>query len=172
MMGSDRKRGALAPGSRTRSNPSSPGIARSEITAVDHVRLDRGQGVGGGDRLLHLRVFTLQDGTHEPSRALFIIHDQDPQARQPRLHGTRAIGAYPSARALELVGEGGVPEREAHGECGTLANALARRLNRAAVQLDEVAHDGEPEAEAAVRCASSCCRPGGTDRRRAAETPA
>src|SRR6185312_2461952 len=42
-------------------------------------------------------------------------------------------------------------ERKRHHELAALADALAARLDAAAMQLHEAAHEGEPDAEAALR---------------------
>ena len=60
--------------------------------------------------------------------------------------------------------------RDREGRALALAGALG--AHRAAVQLDEVADDRQPEPQAAVRRACCCCRPGGSGRRRTAGTRA
>src|SRR5690606_1443687 len=62
--------------------------------------------------------------------------------------------ARPAAVRLRRVGPGR-RQRQPDNELAAAVPAGARRRDRAAVQLDETARDGEPDAEAAARLAGA-----------------
>ena len=92
--------------------------------------------------------------------------------------GSRVVQSYVLSRGARLEsGAGSTSPRRRRAGSVTVKLAprpFARALGRhgAAVQLDEVPDDGQPQPEAAVRRAWSRCRPGGSARRRAAGTRA
>ena len=92
------------------------------------------QAVGG---LVHLVAGLLQQVPEHVAGVVIVLDDEDP-APDPGAAGTRGrVGRVAGGRA----------EREADREHAAPAGSFARRLDAAAVQVDEPLHQGEADAE-------------------------
>ena len=92
---------------------------------------------------------------HEIARIAIVVHDQRMQSGES--------GGSPFPQRPESAGSspgngrsGFDMHRQRKMKGGTAASAFARDVNAAAVQLDDVTHDGQPETEARMRAS----RPG------------
>ncbi len=99
-----------------------------------------------GHRLHHVRgrahqgADTAERGRHQLARLAVVVHDEHPQALE--IDGRRRRPAVPGLRQHE---------GQAHRERRPLSFPPALRGDRPAVELDEVADERQPQAEAAVR---------------------
>ena len=138
-------------------------------------RLQQAQRLGGRRGREHLGAALAEDRGHQLPGVRVVVHDQDAQAGQAG--GRSATACAPRARRVRgLHGQG----RGGHAPQGQRAPRtprpcpalVVRRAHVAAVQLHQVAHDGQPQAQPAVAAGCWRSRPGGSARRRGAGTRA
>ena len=144
-----------------------PDIGDDQRRRLDvNLRQRRPRAVDCRDARTELR----EDGRHQLARRLVVVHQQNEPAGQ--VDGRHHVVCRRRGIVYPAPDVGASGDRQPYFEHRALAGALAGRRHGAAVQLDQVLDDRQAEAEAAVRRAWSSGRPGGTDRRRTAGTPA
>jgi hypothetical protein len=122
-------------------------LVRHRDVAHDQVRRraeELPERLRGGPRCRDPRAAALQRGHDQLAGVALVLHHQDPQAAQLRRerHVERRSAA-PGGEAFGRLGRA----RQPHGERCALPLAVAVRAHRPAVQLDELADDGEPQPQ-------------------------
>ena len=127
---------AGAPGARSRAvEARQPDVDERDVGPQVEGRRKPG---GPVHRLVHLVAGQLEHDPQHLARVGIVLHDEDP-ARD-----AVAVGARPGRQPRGRRHRG-----QAHGELAAAPLPVAPRLDAAAVQLRDAAHQGEPEAEAA-----------------------
>src|SRR5712691_5532085 len=120
-----------------------PDIADQDIERLLFERLQRRPGVFRGGRL---GSAFREDRCKELPRVSLVVYDEDPDtAERRKLTGRKFSGRDPPG--LCLVNGALVRQRERHGESRALSGPGARGLDGPAVELHEMARNGEPEPQ-------------------------
>ena len=119
--------------------------------------VERAQGLGHRPAGRHLRVPLAEQVGHHLAGIGVVLDDQNLRPREIR-QGADGERARRDRRHRRVRLDGGPgrlggsdADRQMQTERGAAIASIARRLDRAAVQLDDVPDDGQPEAEAGVR---------------------
>ena len=104
----------------------------------------------------HLRAVLDEGHAQEVAHVGLVVHHQHAHAVEAHVRLRAAPPRLGAARSAPLGGPRVRGRLDGEGRALALAGAL--RVHGAAVQLDEVAHDGEAEAEAAVRARAGAVR--------------
>ena len=163
------ERGRPAPSARSRPRAASrcPTAARPAPTTAGSQARPR----GAGDPDFGARV--LDDRGEQLARLRLVVHDQHAKLVEPaRLAHARRVASARSARAAASArrSRAAIVSGMQHAERRPGSGAGALHRHRAAVQLDEVAHDRQARARGRRAAASCPRRPDGSDRTRAAGT--
>ena len=131
--------------------PSSPGIPMSLTRTSGRKSRERLQRLGDRAGRSDLAPGRPQDLRHQIARVPLVLDEQDPDAAERPLLAldgrARCLSRSHRASASTPRATSGQP----HDEAGAEARARALRRDRAAVKLDQVAGDREPDPEPALR---------------------
>jgi len=91
-----------------------------------------------------------EDRFHQLARVRRVVHDEDPDAVERRKSTRRQCSGHDPDR-LRLAGGTLVRDRKGHRESCPASGPGALGMNGPALELDEIAHDDEPDPQTFLR---------------------